>query len=700
MLIYINNDQVETKSGETILETARRMGHTIPSLCYAKGAKHKSSCMVCAVQNAANGQIIPSCTTYPTEGMQITTDSEEVRKVRSLSLELLLSDHRADCEAPCAMVCPQKLEIEQMLSYYDAGKYPEAHAVIAAAFALPEIGCDNCKAPCEKACRRGTIDQAVSIREIIKELAGMFDTASLAEEIKIHNTDKNSFQSRLGRFTEKERERLKETVNTPSRCLHCACSGRTECKLRLYATAEGIKRSRYDASSTLPVMNKMHIKEDLWFEQAKCIRCGICVYNSDNGFTFKDRGFGMQVVLPEENRANVSPKLAEMCPTGAIYILRSAFCILLAMILTSCISGSGFSDSSDDMDWLLFRGNSALSGYTEHQLPKNPVLLWSYKSDTRTVSSPVVKGGTTYWCDKRGLVRGVDIHGELAFEYNLATAVEATPMIYDSALYIGRIDGFMTAISLATKDTLWNYETMGQVSASPNIVDFEGQKAVVFGSYDNFLYCVDYQTGEEINRFESGYYLNGAVALWKKYVIFGGCDSWVRIIDCQTGVQTDSLLLEAYVPASPAIMGNYCYVGDYSGNIYKLMLENGKIIRHKKMISGDSEKGSFVSVPAISGEAFYFLSGERNIKAISRINGKQTWEYMLKGNVGESSPVVCDDKLIICTKTGIVSILDASNGKLEWEYDTGEQIVSSPAIIKNHFMILTAKGTLLCFGKK
>ncbi|MDR1896556.1 MAG: hypothetical protein LBR10_07190 [Prevotellaceae bacterium] len=33
-----------------------------------------------------------------------------------------------------------------------------------------------------------------------------------------------------------------------------------------------------------------------------------------------------------------------------------------------------------------------------------------------------------------------------------------------------------------------------------------------------------------------------------------------------------------------------------------------------------------------------------------------------------------------------------------WEFDTGEQIVASPAIIKNHFYILTAKGTLFCFG--
>ena len=319
MNITINNTPIEAINGETLIETAKRAGYEIPSLCYAKGAKHKSSCMVCAVKNQVSGQIIPSCTTYPTEGMQIETDSEEIQQIRALSLELLLSDHRADCKAPCSMVCPHKLEVEQMLGYYDTKRYEEAYAVIATAFSLPEIACDTCKAPCEKACRRGTIDKAVSIRAIIREVTDMFKSPLSNNKTSILTTDKKMFLSRLGRFTTKEKDRLKESVTAPSRCLHCACDGRDGCKLRQHATQAGIKRPRYETSSALPVMHKQHIAGNMWFEQAKCIRCGLCVYNSENGFTFKDRGFGMQVILPEENKTNVTEKLITLCPTGAIY---------------------------------------------------------------------------------------------------------------------------------------------------------------------------------------------------------------------------------------------------------------------------------------------------------------------------------------------------------------------------------------------
>ncbi len=371
--------------------------------------------------------------------------------------------------------------------------------------------------------------------------------------------------------------------------------------------------------------------------------------------------------------------------------------LALGLIWTGCTGTSVFTGSAE-MDWHLFRGDAALSGYTSLKLPRNPELLWTFKAGTRTVSSPVVDKGTTYWCDNRGHLRGVNLQGDQVFDYDFKTAVEATPMIYDSILYIGRIDGYMSAVSLSRTDTLWNYETWGQVSASPNSIRFAGRQAVVFGSYDNFLYCVDSQTGALINSFETGYYLNGAVGLWEDYVIFGGCDAWLRVINCKTGEPSDSLLLEAYVPASPAIMGNYCYVGDYGGNIYELYLEKGKISRSRIIKEATADEGSFVSVPAITMDRIYVLSNDRHVYAINRKNGDVSWKYLLKGNVGESSPVIANDKMIVCTKTGIVSILDAEEGTLLWEYDTGEQIVGSPAVIRDHFLILTAKGTLFCFG--
>ena len=369
----------------------------------------------------------------------------------------------------------------------------------------------------------------------------------------------------------------------------------------------------------------------------------------------------------------------------------------LITVISGCDSRGG---GSNNRDWPLFRGDAGLSGYTKTNIPEKPVLLWSYKSDSRTASSPVIYDNTTYWSDKRGRIFGVDYDGNLSFDYSFATAVEATPIVHDSVLYIGRIDGFMSALSLTKKDTLWTFETMGQISASPNIGFINGKEAVVFGSYDNYLYCIDKQNGKELNRFESGYYINGAAALWQKYIISGGCDACLKIIDVTTGAVTDSLYMDTYIPASPAISDNHCYVADHSGNVYEIVIDEGKIARQQKIVEAKDDEGTFVSVPALSDETLYIISDDRNLYAINRNDGSIRWKYLQKGNSGESSPLVCGNKIISCTKSGIVSVLNASNGTLLWEYDTGEQITACPAVIKDRFYILTVKGTLFCFGAK
>ncbi|MCL2434797.1 MAG: PQQ-binding-like beta-propeller repeat protein [Lentimicrobiaceae bacterium] len=370
--------------------------------------------------------------------------------------------------------------------------------------------------------------------------------------------------------------------------------------------------------------------------------------------------------------------------------------LLSVFLLSACKS---YTEKKDNVleNWCIFRGNPSLSGYTEVSLPEHPVLLWSFKSDSYTKSSPVVYHNVVYWSDRRGRIFGVNSEGKQVFDYAMETAVDATPMIYESVLYIGRIDGKLCAISLAKQDTLWTFEADGQITASPNRMEVNHRKAIIVGSYDTHLYFIDHKEGTQIKRFESGYYINGAVAQSSHYVVYGGCDGWFRVVDCISGVQTDSLELETYIPASPAVCGDWCYVADHSGNVYEIKLDKGKIASSQKIMEPKDENRMMVSVPAVSDKMVYIVSDDRHIYAINR-GGETAWKYLLKGDTGESSPVVCNDKLLVCTKTGIVSMHDAKTGRLLWEYDTGEQIIASPAVVDGCFYILTFKGTLFCFS--
>ena len=375
--------------------------------------------------------------------------------------------------------------------------------------------------------------------------------------------------------------------------------------------------------------------------------------------------------------------------------------IIILFVLCSCepiqrhlVAGSG-------MNWVTFRGNRALSGYTAQSLPDDIDLRWVHRSAVRSIGSPIVMEGTTYWSDVRGKIYGVNLQGEQVFTFDLKSPVEAPLMAFDSMLYVGRVDGGLTALSLRERDTLWTHFSEGQISASANITD-KKDGMVVVGSYDNFLYSIDRNTGERINRYEAGYYINGAVAIHDRHAIYGSCDGWLRIVNCEQGITTDSLELGGYIPSSPAVISDYTYISDYSGNIYELRLEDGKIKTTRTMhhADGESGDGASVAVPAASNTTLYILSEDNYLHAIDRKSTNLKWKYLLKGTVGESSPIVAADKVVVCTRTGIVTILDAKSGELIWEYDTGEQIVSSPAAIRGYLFVLTTKGTLFCFGEK
>ena len=383
------------------------------------------------------------------------------------------------------------------------------------------------------------------------------------------------------------------------------------------------------------------------------------------------------------------------------YLTAGAAILMAAIMLLSACRGQGSTAAVPASgDWTVFRGDGSLAGSTRRALPADPQLLWSTTTGQRTVASPLVKDGIIYTVGRRGLFRAVDASGQELFSKDFGTFIEATPLIVDSTIFIGTIDGSLLAMGLASRDTLWEFWTEGQISAPPMQTSYEGEDAIVFGSYDNYMYTIRQSDGQLLSKYESGYYLNGAAAVLDGYICYGGCDQWLRVVDTRKGVQTDSLMLDMYLPASPVFMGNEAYIGDYGGNIYRLTLDRGLITSNEKIHrTRSADDASFVGLPAVGRDNVYFFTGGRSLTCVSRKDASVRWETMLKGPTGESSPLECRNGILVCTKSGIVSILDKASGEVTWEYDTGEDILTCPAVAEGRFYILTAKGTLLCFGK-
>ena len=161
--LKINSQPITVPKGTTLLEAARMLQIDIPTMCHMEGTEHFTSCMVCLVKDAGSGRLIASCSMPAMDGMDIVTNDDECRESRKVALELLLSEHVGDCEAPCQLVCPAHMNIPLMNRLIAAGNHDKAIEVVKRDIALPAILGRICPAPCEAGCRRKQVDEAVSI---------------------------------------------------------------------------------------------------------------------------------------------------------------------------------------------------------------------------------------------------------------------------------------------------------------------------------------------------------------------------------------------------------------------------------------------------------------------------------------------------------------------------------------------------------
>jgi len=355
--LKIDNIEYEAPEGSTVLDVATGAGLSIPTMCHKKGMPHYSSCMVCMVKDKRTGNYVPSCSALAQEGMDLDISGEDVLSLRKGSLELLLSEHRAECEAPCKVVCPAGYNIPLMNRLLSEKDFEGAFQLTLYEVKSSEIACTICPAYCENACRRKKVDIPVSIRnmklfisqQIKQDKTEQETVEELSEDVFSVTGDKlkkkaRPFSSKIGKLESSElQEWLKECPAEITRfreisdiksasfesqsCMHCDCRATDDCRLRDLARDFAIKDPRGKLVNS-PIVKKINHKTGLIFENAKCIKCGLCVRlcedsTDEPALCFINRGFISIISEPlTEDFDNIlktkTKEVIEICPTGAL----------------------------------------------------------------------------------------------------------------------------------------------------------------------------------------------------------------------------------------------------------------------------------------------------------------------------------------------------------------------------------------------
>lgn len=114
--VTINEQEFEVDKGARLIDVCREKGFGIPSFCYYKDLALQASCRMCLVRIDKMPKLQTSCTINCTDGMVVTTQSEEVEKAQRAMGEFLLTNHPLDCP-----VCDRGGECELQEVIFDWG---------------------------------------------------------------------------------------------------------------------------------------------------------------------------------------------------------------------------------------------------------------------------------------------------------------------------------------------------------------------------------------------------------------------------------------------------------------------------------------------------------------------------------------------------------------------------------------------------
>ena len=169
----LNGSEVSAAAGETIWQTADRLGIEIPHLCYRHAADYRGdgNCRTCLVEIDGERALAPSCIRQPEDGMVVSSNSERAKKTRSAVFELLLAD-QSEPEGEFKSWLDQ-MEITD-------SRFPKSRSLEAdtshTAIAVDLNKCVHCKL-CVQACRDIQGNDVIGMAMRGSESAIVFDMA-------------------------------------------------------------------------------------------------------------------------------------------------------------------------------------------------------------------------------------------------------------------------------------------------------------------------------------------------------------------------------------------------------------------------------------------------------------------------------------------------------------------------------------------
>ncbi len=119
--LNIDGQAVSVREGSTVLQAIEKAGRYVPTLCHDPALKPFGACRLCIVEIKGMRGLPTSCTTPAQEGMVVSTETEEIRRMRRTIVELAIANHPYEC-----LLCNKSQDCELLKVARYVGVDPES----------------------------------------------------------------------------------------------------------------------------------------------------------------------------------------------------------------------------------------------------------------------------------------------------------------------------------------------------------------------------------------------------------------------------------------------------------------------------------------------------------------------------------------------------------------------------------------------
>jgi outer membrane protein assembly factor BamB len=268
----------------------------------------------------------------------------------------------------------------------------------------------------------------------------------------------------------------------------------------------------------------------------------------------------------------------------------------------------------------------------------------------------------------------------------------AAPMLSpDGQLLEGGYDNVLYSIDPNTGQENWSFkDAQNRFVASPLATD----KGIFAPSADDSLYALDLK-----GNFRWKFTTKGA--LWATPVTDPGCsciylpsmDHHVYSLNADTGaLNWESDDLGGSVVGTPAYSTDgVLYVGTFGSEMYALNAADGKVLWHV------STSGWVWGGPILQDGMLYFGDLNGTFYAMQASDGKVKWTVQPDGPITES-PLVTKDSVYFTTEAGSLFALDVTNGSTRWSKVVGGKLYTSPVSADNLIIVSPVNADSLIYA--